>query len=105
MLAMKLAEVNWIKNRTGEWPVLLLDEILAELDIQRRTDLQSFLSDYEQTLLTTTDLNLFDPAFINQSTVWQVEQGFVSSHTTTHHFWHQRSQRRCGVFDRAYFAI
>jgi DNA replication and repair protein RecF len=49
LLALKLAEVTWIKNRTGEWPVLLLDEILAELDIQRRSDLQSYLTEYEQT--------------------------------------------------------
>ncbi len=77
LLALKLAEVTWIKNRTGEWPVLLLDEILAELDAQRRTDLQGFLHEVEQTLLTTTDLGLFDPVFVEQGTVWQVEQGFV----------------------------
>lgn len=77
LLALKLAEVTWIKNRTGEWPVLLLDEILAELDGQRRTDLQGFLHEVEQTLLTTTDLGLFDPGFVEQGTVWQVEQGFV----------------------------
>jgi DNA replication and repair protein RecF len=77
LLALKLAEVTWIKNRTREWPVLLLDEILAELDAQRRSDLQGFLNEYEQTMLTTTDLTLFEPAFVEQSTVWQVEQGFV----------------------------
>jgi DNA replication and repair protein RecF len=79
LLALKLAEVTWIKNRTGEWPVLLLDEILAELDVQRRADLQSYLNEYEQTLLTTTDLSLFDPAFVERGTVWQVEQGFISA--------------------------
>jgi DNA replication and repair protein RecF len=77
LLALKLAEVTWIKNKTGEWPVLLLDEILAELDTQRRADLQTYLLEYEQTMLTTTDLNLFDPGFVQQGTVWQVEQGFV----------------------------
>ena len=77
LLALKLAEVTWIKKKTGEWPVLLLDEILAELDTQRRSDLQSFLLEYEQTMLTTTDLKLFDPAFVDQSTIWQVEQGMV----------------------------
>ena len=77
LLALKLAEVTWIKNKTGEWPVLLLDEILAELDTQRRADLQTYLLEYEQTLLTTTDLSLFDPAFVEQGTVWQVEQGMV----------------------------
>ena len=77
MLALKLAEVGWIKSRTGEWPVLLLDEITAELDAQRRTDLQGYLNEYEQTLLTTTDLAHFEPDFVGESTVWQVEQGVV----------------------------
>ncbi len=77
LLALKLAEVIWIKNKTGEWPVLLLDEILAELDTQRRMDLQTYLLEYEQTILTTTDLSLFDPNFAQQGTVWQVEQGMV----------------------------
>ncbi len=77
MLALKLAEVSWMKNRTGEWPILLLDEILAELDMKRRADLQSFLSEYEQTMLTTTDLHLFDPQFVSDGTVWRVEQGLV----------------------------
>jgi DNA replication and repair protein RecF len=78
LLSLKLAEVAWIKNKTGEWPVLLLDEILAELDTQRRADLQQYLTEYEQTLLTTTDLGLFDPDFVQQGTVWQVRQGIVS---------------------------
>ncbi len=78
LLALKLAEVTWIKNKTGEWPLLLLDEILAELDTQRRADLQNYLLEYEQTMLTTTDLNLFDPTFVEQGTVWQVRQGLVS---------------------------
>jgi DNA replication and repair protein RecF len=77
LLSLKLAEVTWIKNRTGEWPVLLLDEILAELDAQRRSDLQSFLLEYEQTMLTTTDMNLFEPQFVENGTTWHVEQGFV----------------------------
>ena len=77
LLALKLAEVTWIKQKTGEWPVVLLDETLAELDTQRRADLQAYLMEYEQTLLTTTDLSLFEPGFVQQSTVWQVEQGMV----------------------------
>ncbi len=77
LLALKLAEVAWMKEKTGEWPVLLLDETLAELDIQRRADLLETLEDCDQGLLTTTDLNLFSPAFVRQSTVWQVTSGCV----------------------------
>src|SRR5512140_869806 len=43
LLALKLAEVEWMKNKTGHWPVLLLDEVLAELDTQRRLDLLGYL--------------------------------------------------------------
>ncbi len=83
LLALKLAEVDWIKKHTGEWPVLLLDEILAELDTRRRADLQGFLSEAEQTLLTTTDLSQFEPDFIEQGTIWQVEQGMVQDQATS----------------------
>jgi DNA replication and repair protein RecF len=48
-----------MKDKTGQWPVLLLDEVLAELDNQRRNDLLSRLSECEQSLMTTTDLDLF----------------------------------------------
>jgi len=77
MLALNLAAVDWMQARTGEWPVLLLDEVLAELDTQRRGDLLERLSQCEQALLTTTDLDLFAPQFVNRSTVWVVKAGRV----------------------------
>lgn len=78
LLALKLAEINWLKDKTGHWPVLLLDEILAELDQQRRMDLQEFLTESEQALLTTTDLSLFTQEFASQVEVWEVQSGGVT---------------------------
>ena len=75
LLALKLAEVEWMRKKTGQWPVLLLDEVLAELDIQRRADLLDYLDSVEQALLTTTDLGLFKSEFVAQATVWKVEGG------------------------------
>lgn len=75
ILALKLAEVDWMKEKTGQWPVLLLDEVLAELDTQRRIDLLNQLAESEQTLLTTTDLDLFSEEFINASTLWRIHAG------------------------------
>lgn len=75
MLALKLAEATWMKARTGQAPVLLLDEVLAELDTNRRSDLLSRLTMSEQALLTTTDLNLFTAEFVQQATLWKVEAG------------------------------
>lgn len=75
MLAVKLAEVTWMKERTGHWPVLLLDEVLAELDTHRRVDLLNRLAECEQAVLTTTDLDLFTAEFISQARLWQIKAG------------------------------
>ena len=75
LLALKLAEVNWMKDRTGEWPVILLDEVMAELDTQRRADLLKYVGESEQVLFTTTDVKLFEPDFVEKAEVWNVESG------------------------------
>lgn len=77
LLALKLAEVNWMKERTGEWPVILLDEVMAELDLQRRGDLLKYIGESEQVLFTTTDLSLFTPEFAQRAEIWRVEGGRV----------------------------
>ncbi|OGO34604.1 MAG: hypothetical protein A2W35_06335 [Chloroflexi bacterium RBG_16_57_11] len=77
VLSLKLAEVAWMKEKTGQWPVLLLDEVLAELDPGRRVDLLSHLMGSEQALLTTTDLDLFSADYVRQARVWQIQAGQV----------------------------
>lgn len=79
MLSLKLAEILWIKEKTGHWPVLLLDEVLAELDPQRREDLLTRIAESEQVLLTTTDLDLFTPEFTQKARLWHVEGGRVKT--------------------------
>ena len=77
VLALKLAEVDWMRAKTGEWPVLLLDEVLAELDVSRRGELLARLGQAEQVVMTTTDLGLFPPAFVERATVWEVTNGRI----------------------------
>ena len=77
LLALKLAEVDWMKAKTGEWPVILLDEVMAELDEERRADLMGALVDSEQLLLTTTDSRLFPTDFLSASTLWHVQAGAI----------------------------
>ena len=77
LLSLKLAEVNWMRDRTGEWPVILLDEVMAELDVQRRADLLQYVGETEQVLFTTTDLNLFSHEFTKNAEVWRLEGGKV----------------------------
>lgn len=78
LLAMKLAEVAWMHTKTGEWPVLLLDETMAELDPKRRIDLLTELNNAEQGILTATDLDMFEADFIQDHQVWRVDGGIVS---------------------------
>ena len=79
LLALKLAEVSWLKEKNGDWPVLLLDEVLAELDDTRRQDLLDRLADTEQSLLTTTDLALFSDDFRKTAGLWEISQGELIS--------------------------
>lgn len=77
LLAMKLAEMNWLHHRTGDWPVLLLDEIMSELDTQRRADILAALVECDQAILTSTDLSMFEPDFVDSHPVWRVAGGMV----------------------------
>jgi len=77
MLSLKIAEMAWMKEKTNHSPVLLLDEALAELDPTRREDLLDRLTNSGQTLLTTTDLDLFTTKFVNKANVWEISDGRV----------------------------
>ncbi len=77
LLSLKLAEVDWLKQHTGQWPVLLLDETLAELDISRRALLLDYIQGAEQALLTTTDMKLFSEDFVEKCERWKITSGNV----------------------------
>ncbi|OQY86619.1 MAG: hypothetical protein B6D40_01010 [Anaerolineae bacterium UTCFX3] len=79
LLSLKLAEAAWIQARTGQWPVILLDEVMAELDLQRRADLLKYLGQAEQSLLTAADLRMFTPEFVESAKVWHVKNGKVEA--------------------------
>ncbi|MBK5106581.1 MAG: DNA replication and repair protein RecF [Anaerolineales bacterium] len=81
MLSLKMAEVTWMKQKTNFSPILLLDEALAELDPTRRADLLQRVTSSGQTLLTTTDLDLFSADFIGDATLWKVNDGRVEEYT------------------------
>ena len=78
LLALKLAEVEWMRERTGEYPVILLDEVMAELDASRRADLLKYVSQDQQVLFTTTDLNPFTTEFTENAEIWDVKNGVVT---------------------------
>jgi len=77
VLSLKLAELAWMQEHTGEAPVLLLDEVLAELDATRRRYLLAQVDSVEQGLLTATDLEMFNTEFRERAALWQVQGGMV----------------------------
>ena len=56
-LSLKLAEMELMKAETGEYPVLLLDDVLSELDEKRREHLLTIIGKKVQTFITATDVD------------------------------------------------
>ena len=77
LLALKMAEINWMKDETGESPILLLDEVVAELDEHRRGLLLQAVQKAAQSVLTATDPGMFTPTFLAQATTMTVDDGRI----------------------------
>jgi DNA replication and repair protein RecF len=77
VLSLKLAELQLIEEVVGESPLLLLDDVLAELDPSRQNQLLEAIQDRFQTLITTTHLSAFDAQWLNSSQILSVEAGRV----------------------------
>jgi len=76
-IAMKLAEIRVIREAAGENPVVLLDDVMAELDETRR---RRILDSVEgcQTIITTTHLSDLNPTVLENAAVFDVEAGKVA---------------------------
>lgn len=79
ILALKMGEINWMTAVTGERPILLLDEVVAELDEQRRAALLSYITETTQAILTATDPGMFTEQFLQTATRMHVENGRINA--------------------------
>jgi DNA replication and repair protein RecF len=79
VLSLKLAELKLIEAVVGEPPLLLLDDVLAELDISRQNHLLETIQDRFQTLITTTHLGAFDSQWLKSSQILTVESGQIKA--------------------------
>ena len=75
-LSLKLAEVNLIKEDTGEDAILILDDVMSELDNQRQEFLIKTLMG-NQMFITTTDLDKSVLGRIPESTIYSVKEGNI----------------------------
>ncbi|MEJ2752444.1 MAG: DNA replication and repair protein RecF, partial [Chloroflexota bacterium] len=77
ILALKMTQIDWMTALTGESPILLLDEVLAELDDVRRRQLLRYVQKAEQSILTATDPGMFSQEFLDSALQLEVKQGTV----------------------------
>lgn len=75
VLALKLAELDYVRQVAEESPLLLLDDVLAELDVRRQNALLASIGDNVQTFVTSTHLNDFSAAWLEQADIYRVEVG------------------------------
>ncbi|WP_367367197.1 DNA replication/repair protein RecF [Leuconostoc pseudomesenteroides] len=80
-LAVKLAEIDLMQQETGEYPVLLLDDVLSELDANRQTHLLLAIQDKVQTFITAPSLTDVARQLIHTPKVFHVKHGEITLET------------------------
>lgn len=76
-LSVKLAEIDLIKEETGEYPILLLDDVMSELDDNRQLHLLETIEGKVQTFLTTTTLDHVKNKMTVEPEIFYVQQGEI----------------------------
>ena len=77
VLSFKLAEIEIFESYRGTKPVLLLDDIFSELDIQKRNRLFEYINRDIQSIITTTDLKNIKSKYVNDSYVYEIKDGNI----------------------------
>ena len=77
VLALKLSELDIITDKTGDEPVLLLDDVLAELDDLRQNYLLKSINANTQTVITSVDTILFEEEFLKDVEIYKIESGHL----------------------------
>lgn len=77
VLSLKLSELDMITAKTGDEPILLLDDVLAELDDLRQNYLLKSINPNTQTIITSVDTILFEDEFLKDVKIYKIENGCV----------------------------
>ncbi|MBT2217223.1 DNA replication/repair protein RecF [Virgibacillus dakarensis] len=76
-LSIKLAEIELIRNEVGEYPVLLLDDVLSELDDYRQSHLLNTIQGKVQTFVSTTNVEGINHETLKKAEFFRVKDGIV----------------------------
>jgi len=81
VLALKLAELQILKDKINETPLLLLDDVLAELDSNRQNYLLDAIDDDIQMVITSVDTLAFAPQFLENVDIIKIKEGKIINDT------------------------
>lgn len=88
ILAFKMAQIVYHCRVHGAYPLLMLDDVLSELDEEKRESLIGFLQQVRtQIFLTTTDLNLTGDLAVHDCRIFDVEEGMINEHGYSKSIW------------------
>jgi len=76
-LALKLSLINFIKCETDNYPIVLLDDVLSELDDIRQTQLLNCLTNKVQTFITTTNISGLKNELVEKADVFYIEKAKI----------------------------
>lgn len=82
VLSTKLAELEFIRDEAGEYPILLLDDVMSELDDTRRQRFLSTVSGRINTFITTTNIRSFTDDILKEAAIHRIRAGTVSFEAT-----------------------
>lgn len=77
ILALKLSEIDVFYEICNEYPVLLLDDLFSELDVEKRNKVINYLNRDIQTIVTTTDLKNIDKRLIRKAIIYKIDDGKI----------------------------
>lgn len=77
ILALKFAEINLFKEIKNKYPIVLLDDIFSEIDLDKRKNLLKFIKSNIQFIITTTDINNISDKILEKATIFTVDNGAI----------------------------
>ena len=82
IISLKLSEIEIIKKLKGDYPILILDDLFSELDVEKINNIIKILNKEIQTFITTTNIENVSKKLLNNCKVIRVSDGKIEEEMT-----------------------
>lgn len=79
IISLKFAEVDILKEKKGNYPILILDDIFSELDNEKINNILNIIPEEMQTFITTTEVSKLDAKILDSSKIFKIEENSVET--------------------------